>query len=212
MPRSSRRASKRPRRPSRQQLQPQRRGPQPPRLQLLQTPILLREANLHRQRRQLGHRRQAHNFCSVLLFLRSLIPEFREKTSLVRPWRRKTTSVTRASSFSFPKDRRLTHPAEFDHVKQSGSTRGGKLLGLNFAPVESSAPCRIGFIVSRRIGGAVVRNRVRRRLREIVRRHQHDLRSGFWIVLVARRDAVSASYHQLEHELLRLARRASILL
>ncbi len=120
--------------------------------------------------------------------------------------------MTRASSFSFPKDRRLTHPAEFDHVKQSGSTRGGKLLGLNFAPVESSAPCRIGFIVSRRIGGAVVRNRVRRRLREIVRRHQHDLRSGFWIVLVARRDAVSASYHQLEHELLRLARRASILL
>lgn len=120
--------------------------------------------------------------------------------------------MTRAGSFSFPKERRLTLPAEFDHVKRSGIRRGGKLLGLNVAPVENSGPCRVGFIVSRRIGGAVVRNRVRRRLREIVRGHQHDLRSGFWIVLVARRDAVSATYHELEHELLRLARRASILL
>jgi ribonuclease P protein component len=55
----------------------------------------------------------------------------------------------------------------------------------------------------------VVRNRVRRRLREIVRRHQHDLRQDLWIVLIAKRDA---SYRVLEDEWLRLARRASILL
>src|SRR5438046_5031919 len=122
-----------------------------------------------------------------------------------------TASKTRASSFSFPKHRRLTHSAEFDQVKHSGSTRGGKLLMLNFAPVESSVPCRVGLIASRRIGGAVARNRVRRRLREIVRRHQHDLREDFWIVLVARRDAADANYRALEHEWLRLAKRASIL-
>jgi ribonuclease P protein component len=58
----------------------------------------------------------------------------------------------------------------------------------------------------------VVRNRVRRRLREIVRQHQHDLRQDVWIVLVARRDAATARYHALEDEWLRLARRASILL
>jgi ribonuclease P protein component len=49
-------------------------------------------------------------------------------------------------------------------------------------------------------------------MREIVRQHQHDFRPNFWIVLVARRDAANASYQQLEHEWLRLARRASILL
>jgi ribonuclease P protein component len=38
------------------------------------------------------------------------------------------------------------------------------------------------------------------------------LREGVWIVLVARKDAATADYHALEHELLRLARRASILL
>ena len=88
----------------------------------------------------------------------------------------------------------------------------GKLLMLNAVPIENSGPCRIGFVASRRLGGAVVRNKVRRRLREIVRQHQHELREGFWVVLVARKDAVTSDYRVLEHEWLRLARRASILL
>jgi ribonuclease P protein component len=117
-----------------------------------------------------------------------------------------------AGSFSFPKGRRLTKASEYERVKRDGFTRRGKLLMLNVVAVENSGPCRVGFITSRRIGGAVVRNRIRRRLREIVRHYQHDLREGFWIVLVARRDAANASYHALEHEWLRLARRASILL
>ncbi len=83
---------------------------------------------------------------------------------------------------------------------------------LNVVAVENFGPCRVGFVTSRRIGGAVIRNRVRRRLREIVRQHQHELREGFWIVLVARRDAADANYRALEHEWLRLAKRASILL
>ncbi len=117
-----------------------------------------------------------------------------------------------AGSFSFPKGRRLTQGSEYKRVKQDGFVRGGKLLTLNVLPVEHSGPCRAGFITSRWIGSAVVRNRVRRRLREIVRQHQHDLREGVWIVLVARKDAATAGYCALEHEWLRLARRASILL
>lgn len=115
-------------------------------------------------------------------------------------------------SFSFPKSRRLTKASEYQRVKRDGFTRRGKLLMLNVVAIEDSGPCRTGFIASRRIGGAVVRNRVRRRLREIVRQHQQELRQGFWIVLVARRDAAEANYRALEHELLRLAKRASILL
>jgi ribonuclease P protein component len=49
-------------------------------------------------------------------------------------------------------------------------------------------------------------------LREIVRRHQDQLRQGFWIVIIARHEAAAASYRELEDEWLRLARRASILL
>jgi len=120
--------------------------------------------------------------------------------------------MKRADSFSFPRARRLTQASEYERVKRDGFTRRGKLLIANIVQVENSGPCRVGFVTSRRIGGAVVRNRVRRRLREIVRQHQHNLRDGFWIVLVARRDAADASYRALEHEWLRLAKRASILL
>jgi ribonuclease P protein component len=117
-----------------------------------------------------------------------------------------------ASSFSFPKGRRLVQASEYERVKQDGFVRGGELLTLNVLSVEHSGPCRAGLITSRRIGSAVVRNRVRRRLREIVRQHHHNLREGFWIVLVAKKAAATAGYRALEHEWLRLARRASILL
>jgi len=117
-----------------------------------------------------------------------------------------------AASFCFPKARRLTHRSEYERVKRDGITRRGKLLMLNVAAVENSSTWRAGFVTSRQMGGAVVRNRVRRRLREIVRRHQHELREGFWFVLIARHGAAIASYGALEDEWLRLGRRASILL
>ncbi len=115
-------------------------------------------------------------------------------------------------SFSFPKARRLTRASEYARVKRDGLVWRGKLLTLSAAVVEKSGLCRAGFITSRRLGSAVVRNRVRRRLREIVRRHQHDLLQDVWIVLIAKSDAANADYRALEDEWLRLARRASILL
>ena len=117
--------------------------------------------------------------------------------------------MVQAISFSFPKQRRLTDASEYQRVKRDGLVRRGKLLMLSAAVVENSGPSRVGFITSRRLGSAVARNRVRRRLREIVRRHQHGLRQDFWIVVVARRDAVKGSYRALEDEWLRLATRAS---
>jgi ribonuclease P protein component len=120
--------------------------------------------------------------------------------------------MPQATSLSFSKARRLTRASEFERVKRDAVVRRGKLLTLSAAVVDNSGPCRVGFITSRRLGVAVVRNRVRRRLREIVREHQHDLRQDLWIVLIAKRDAANASYRALEDEWLRLAKRASILL
>src|SRR5262249_15925182 len=122
------------------------------------------------------------------------------------------TQTTKVISFSFPKTRRLTHRSEYERVKRDGITHHGKILLLNVMQVENSGSWRAGFVTSARLGCAVVRNRVRRRLREIVRRHQHELREGFWFVLIARHGAAIASYGALEDEWLRLGRRASILL
>jgi ribonuclease P protein component len=118
--------------------------------------------------------------------------------------------MSAASSFSFPKARRLTRRSEYERVKREGITQRGKLLILSVMPVENS--WRAGFITSGRLGGAVIRNRVRRRLREIVRRHQQELRQGVWFVIIARQEAAGVRYGTLQDEWLRLSRRASILL
>lgn len=107
--------------------------------------------------------------------------------------------------------RRLTRASEFDGVKKQGRTERGRFMLLSVLAAQKPGPPRTGFITSGRLGSAVLRNRVRRRLREIVRKHQHDLREDFWILVIARPDAAGASYHALEDEWLRLAKRASIL-
>jgi ribonuclease P protein component len=119
--------------------------------------------------------------------------------------------VRGARLLSFPKTRRLARSSDFDRVKEAGHAQRGKFIVLATLAVQNSGASRAGFITSGRLGGAVVRNRVRRRLREIVRKHQRDLRDDFWIVVIARPDATKASYRALEDEWLRLAKRASIL-
>jgi len=57
---------------------------------------------------------------------------------------------------------------------------------------------RAGYTVSVKLGHAVVRNRVRRRLREIVRLNREAVRPGYDLVLVARSRAVDAEYRKLE--------------
>jgi ribonuclease P protein component len=112
---------------------------------------------------------------------------------------------------SLPKTKRLTLSSEFARVKGQGTTQRGRLLVLGAVNVKEEKSFRAGFITPKHIGGAVVRNRVRRRLRDIVRTEQPRLREGFWLVVVARPYAVNATYQQLKDEWLRLAERASIL-
>jgi ribonuclease P protein component len=113
--------------------------------------------------------------------------------------------------FKFPKASRLTRAAEFALVKKEGKSWTGKHLTLGILrQADESAP-RLGIVTTRRLGHAVIRNRVRRRLREVFRLNQHRLISGLWIVMVARVSAAEATFHQLERDWLRVADRASIL-
>jgi ribonuclease P protein component len=116
-----------------------------------------------------------------------------------------------AKQLTFPKSRRLTQSAEFEHVKKNGRAQRGQLIVLSIVPANDATRFRAGFVTSRALGRAVARNRVRRRLREIVRKHQREIIDAIWVVTIARAPAARASYEQLEVEWLRLARRASIL-
>ena len=70
---------------------------------------------------------------------------------------------------------------------------------------------RTGIVTSRRLGTAVVRSRVRRRLREIVRHARPALREGLWLVIVAKPLAARSTFEVLREEWTQLARRGGIL-
>lgn len=115
-------------------------------------------------------------------------------------------------NLSFPKARRLTRTAEFDRVRSDGKVWRGELirLAVSASPIPTER-MRLGIVASRKVGSAVVRNRVRRRLREIVRKHQNEITAGVWLVVIVSARAARAGYRDLEDEWLRLASRASIL-
>ena len=70
---------------------------------------------------------------------------------------------------------------------------------------------RIGVTVSKKLGKAVVRNRVRRRLREVYRLHESRFLPGWDIVVVARGRAVDATFPELTKAYLGLAKKSGIL-
>lgn len=71
---------------------------------------------------------------------------------------------------------------------------------------------RVGITVSKKLGHAVVRNRTRRRLREVYRLHETRFQPGWDIVVVARTKAVNAPFDKLTASYLALAKKAGILL
>lgn len=111
----------------------------------------------------------------------------------------------------FPKAARLFRVAEFARLKNEGQSFHGKLIVLSVLRSAGENESRIGFITSRRVGGAVVRNRVRRRMREIVRTARPQLKAGLWLALIARQSAARASFQALRDEWTLLAQRSSIL-
>ena len=72
--------------------------------------------------------------------------------------------------------------------------------------------CRFGFSVSKRVGNAVVRNRVKRKLKEAARVELLPrIEPGWDFVVIARKDAADADYHHLNRSLQRLFKRAKLL-
>ncbi len=90
------------------------------------------------------------------------------------------------------------------------SGKGNHLLVL-YARRNRLGVNRVGVTVSKKLGKAVVRNRVRRRLREVYRLHESRFLPGWDIVVVARGRAVDASFSDLTKAYLSLAGKAGIL-
>lgn len=111
----------------------------------------------------------------------------------------------------FPRDRRITSRRLFQRVRNQGKSFAGHFLVLGVLRDDHLAvPVRVGYITTRRIGNAVTRNRVRRRLRGVLQRTGERLKPGYCLVLIARNRAAEATSEALEKEWKWLAHRAGI--
>jgi len=113
-----------------------------------------------------------------------------------------------AGSRPFPQDERMRHRWEFERVRKSGQTVRGRSMILSLASCPDRLERRVGFVVTRRYGGAVKRNLIRRRMREIYRLNRSRLKRGMHLVLIARSPGQEATYRQMNEEFLSLYRTA----
>ena len=75
----------------------------------------------------------------------------------------------------------------------------------------AGASLRLGVVSGRKVGGAVQRNRARRRLREVYRHHRPQMRGEVDVVLIARATIVKAPWAEVVEDFRKLARRAELL-
>jgi len=115
--------------------------------------------------------------------------------------------VSRASL----KGHRLQENRDFRKVFARGRSVANRYFVLYVSKKRSSEASRIGFSVSKKVGNAVVRNRVKRLLREVCRLQIGDWEHGVDLIVIARKEAAALSYVDVEKQILQLFKRGKVL-
>jgi ribonuclease P protein component len=116
-----------------------------------------------------------------------------------------------ARCFRLGRSTRLAKSRDFARVRQAGERLAQGCLIANWNKLPAGAPPKLGIVTSKKIGGAVIRSRARRLLRETFRRHQHDLAQPVELVLVARNSIAGKKYAAVEKDFLAALKRAKLL-
>jgi ribonuclease P protein component len=106
---------------------------------------------------------------------------------------------------------RLKQGRDFARLKQAGQRAVNGCLIANWLRLPGGSTSRLGVVVSRKVGGAVVRSRAKRLLRESFRLHQHELTEPLDLVLVARPSIAGRALAEVEKDFLGTLRRAGLL-
>ncbi len=108
---------------------------------------------------------------------------------------------------------RFSSPLKLNHIFRRLYATGGFANGflVLYARKNRLGVNRVGITTGKKLGRAVVRNRVRRRLREVYRLNEEKFRPGWDIVVVARSKAITAKFSDLSAGYLSLAQKAGLL-
>jgi ribonuclease P protein component len=113
------------------------------------------------------------------------------------------TRTLEVQGHAFPKHLRLLRRAEFRRVYEEGQRRSASLCTV-FLRSNGLAHSRLGITVPVRVGKAVLRNRIKRRLREVFRLNRLAIPAGWDMVINPRAQVAEAEFSKLEREFLRL--------
>lgn len=104
--------------------------------------------------------------------------------------------IKRGLEMTLPRNRRL-RGSMVQRILNSGRKVVGPLAVLYWHPVAGGGPARAAVVAGRRLGGAVVRNRLRRLFKEAFRRRMNDIPGGLHLVFVVRGKAVDADFRKI---------------
>jgi ribonuclease P protein component len=103
----------------------------------------------------------------------------------------------------YPRGARIVRKADYDAVYRNGKRRSSSHFTV-FLKANDLPHSRFGFSIKRALGGAVVRNRIRRRVREVVRLHREEISAGWDFVIHPKANVENAAFAALESDLVRL--------
>ncbi len=103
----------------------------------------------------------------------------------------------------------LKQNSDFQRLYRKGKYAATSTLVLYWRP-NRLGYSRLGITASTKLGHAVVRNKIRRRIREIYRHHEAELREGIDLVVVARAQAPQVDYWKLDRDFQKLSKKLGI--
>lgn len=104
---------------------------------------------------------------------------------------------------------RLKNAREFSAVYNQGKPHFGKYVVISVLPTEQEIS-RVGFAVGKKVGNAVTRNKIKRRLRAIIQDQSKQIVPGFDLIVGAKRNSVTADFKDLHEDVCRVLGRSDI--
>lgn len=118
----------------------------------------------------------------------------------------------RLQAVDHSRDGRLRRHADYQRAYQASRKQFSSSMTWFLARRDETAvqPARVGLTAGKALGKAHERNRIKRRMRELVRRHFSELPAGYDLILHPRRQVMTMDFGKLDAELLRIFRQATV--
>ncbi len=105
---------------------------------------------------------------------------------------------------------RLRRREDFSRVYRYGQSVSNLKFVVYYLPNSKLEKFRVGISASKKIGTAVIRNRVRRLVKEVVRQHAEKVKSKFDFVFIAKKTTAELSFEECERNVLHIMKKAAL--